>query len=698
VWIAATTVLAVLAIYALTVLMSPRESLSGTNSVALTAVVDTAVAGEQVCTGVRVPPRTSIVQVFVGLPEAERSTLRASLRTEDGGRVPLEPLGVAPGLDAKSLRLSPTNELREGDLCLVSRDSRIDLGGSGVGHNPGEPTLRIGERERADVDISVRFLRSNEMPSLLSLLPKAPSRAQVFRPGPIGAWLYWAIGLFALPGLAYAGLRLLATARERSTRRMALTVAILAFASASCWAVTTPLYQAPDESEHFSYAQYVAETGAVPERAAGTKAPYSTEQVYLLQGLRHTSSIHLGVTRPRWLDADQDAWERLDEEQQPARDNGGGYTVSAHSHSPLYYGALVPAYLVGSGGDLTWRVTLMRLLTAAFASVIAACAALTVRELLPGYPTLAVLGGLLVAFQPVVAFMSGAINNDSAVNAAAGIATYLVVRALRRGLTVRLGIGIGLALVALPLAKIVGYGVVPAMVLGLLIAAARLPRRAALAGAAAAVGTIAATSVVWTQLIVPALARDGGNLLVNTGAVQPSQTVLLHDPVLFIAYLIQTFIPPIHLRGNLNFGWPFYDIYIQGAFGRFGWAAIGFPPFVYRVILVVVIGLGILAVVAAVRNRAIVRARWAPALVLALAALGVVSFVAAAYATGSPRPVLAEQGRYGFPALVPIAALAAFACLGLGRRYASAAAGALAGAMIALGVGGWLQALSGWYV
>ena len=51
--------------------------------------------------------------------------------------------------------------------------------------------------------------------------------------------------------------------------------------------------------------------------------------------------------------------------------------------------------------------------------------------------------GLLVAFHPMFGFISGAVNNDNGINAAAALALYLVIRALRRGLTLAGGAGAG---------------------------------------------------------------------------------------------------------------------------------------------------------------------------------------------------------------------------------------------------------------
>ena len=62
--------------------------------------------------------------------------------------------------------------------------------------------------------------------------------------------------------------------------------------------------------------------------------------------------------------------------------------------------------------------------------------------------------------------------------------------------------------------------------------------------------------------------------------------------------------------------------------------------------------------------------------------LGVIGGVEAAYVSATPRPVVAEQGRYAFTAIVPLAAIAAGACLGLGRRRSPLLAGGLVGGMV----------------
>ena len=80
----------------------------------------------------------------------------------------------------------------------------------------------------------------------------------------------------------------------------------------------------------------------------------------------------------------------------------------------------------------------------------------------------AVAAGLLVAFHPMFGFMAGAVNNDNGINAAAALTLYLLIRALRRGLSWRLALGLGATLAVAPLMKKTGYEIYPPAALGIL--------------------------------------------------------------------------------------------------------------------------------------------------------------------------------------------------------------------------------------
>jgi len=97
------------------------------------------------------------------------------------------------------------------------------------------------------------------------------------------------------------------------------------------------------------------------------------------------------------------------------------------------------------------------------------------------------------------------------------------------------------------------------------------------------------------------------------------------------------------------------------------------------------------------RERAAARTRGWKIAVLLVVIGGVIGGVEAAYVSSSPRPVVAEQGRYAFTAIVPLAAVAAGACLGLGRRMAPVIAVGLIAAMAGFSYLSLLLGFEGFY-
>ena len=82
----------------------------------------------------------------------------------------------------------------------------------------------------------------------------------------------------------------------------------------------------------------------------------------------------------------------------------------------------------------------MRLSSALIGALAVLFAFLLARELAPRRPWLGVLAALLVAYEPMYGFISGIVNNDVGVNAAAAALELLLIRLLRRGMTVPWGV------------------------------------------------------------------------------------------------------------------------------------------------------------------------------------------------------------------------------------------------------------------
>jgi hypothetical protein len=87
----------------------------------------------------------------------------------------------------------------------------------------------------------------------------------------------------------------------------------------------------------------------------------------------------------------------------------------------------------------------------------------------------------------------------------------------------------------------------------------------------------------------------------------------------------------------------------------------------------------------------------AEAAILVLTPVAVVAGVEAAFYTTGTRPLVAEFGRYAFPAIAPLAVLAVASLQALGRRWALLAGSGLLVGMLALSYAAQLVTLTGFY-
>jgi hypothetical protein len=143
--------------------------------------------------------------------------------------------------------------------------------------------------------------------------------------------------------------------------------------------------------------------------------------------------------------------------------------------------------------------------------------------------------------------------------------------------------------------------------------------------------------------------------------------------------------------------WPFFNIYIERGWGSFGWYAVQFPRTVYGIIALVTAAVGVGGVLTVRRYRDWARRNWLPLVFVALVPAVVIAAVEAAYFAPEPRQVVPEFGRYLFPAITALAAMAVGACLAFGRRHAPVAATALVSGVIVLNYASQLLTLAGFY-
>ena len=502
--IAAVPFLALIAFYCL----RPRDYYTGTNSVeAYGYIVETA-PGEPVCVpGLRIPAGTARIRLQLLSGARTRPALHMALhlggsqaRAIDSALAPI----VVPSNRVSAavftiprLPSHPSEPLAS--LCLTASDV-VNWGGTPLLTPPSAAPPTAGGRPILG-RIAVWYLPpAGSQRSYVSRIGAILHRASLFRPSPVGPWLYVLILLIVLPGLALASVRCLALtalAGGGSVRRTVAWLFAIAALNFACWALITPPFQAPDEVDHFAYTQSLVQRGEAPSRNLDSPLPrWSSAETLALEDTSFFNDHQVGDTRPPWTSRQQVHYSAKVAASHPSSSDGGGNETAA-THGAIYYAALAPAYLLASSSPFS-QLTLMRLTSALIGALTVVFAFLLARELAPGRPWLGVLAALLVAYQPMYGFISGAVNNDVGVNAGAAALELLLIMMLRRGVTLRLGLLTGGLLIALPIVKGTAYSLYPVVGIALLATLYRHHRRAGIPGWAA----LAAAALVVRELSV----------------------------------------------------------------------------------------------------------------------------------------------------------------------------------------------------
>jgi hypothetical protein len=656
------------------------------------------IKGSQVCVPQQLPGGTGRVEMWVdtgGMPRPEIvPTVVPRASTPIPGRV-LTPTRVGPHkIQFEIPELPDEPEAVPGNVCLRTA-GKLFVGGQGVSAEFDPPPTVDGTPVPSRIAVWFRP-PSGEKSSVAALLPDIVRRAALFRPAIVGPWTYVAILLLVFPGLIYAGLRLMARAQDEHRRRIpiALAVALVAFGHAVSWSLVTPVFDAPDETEHFAYAQRLAETG---KGLTDSWQLYSSDQGRMVDAIRILSRSETGDGRPPWLESREEEWKRANERGRRATDDGGGLATATSAHSPVYYGTLAPTYRVFKGSSAVTQLTTLRITSALYGALAAACAFLLVAELVPRRRLVAVAAGLFVGFHPMFAFMSGAVNNDMGVNALSALLLYLVVRAYVRGLSPGLGVAIGAVLIVAPLMKGTAYALYPAAAVGLAGALLRHRSRRSLVSLALLGVTAIALFFTWSALSGhferEAFTTPGGTAPgSNFGGVE--------NPTGLISYLWQIFLPPLPFMTDYwqQGHWPYYFVYVVRGWGSFGWYAMTFADWVYWVIAAAMPIVAAAAIAGLIRHRERVRELAVPGLMILLAISGIMAGVHAFYFPAKPRfDSIPEQGRYLFPAMAGIAAIVVCAAYSLGRRRVPQLATALIVAVMGLAYAAQFLALARWF-
>lgn len=397
------------------------------------------------------------------------------------------------------------------------------------------------------------------------------------------------------------------------------------------YAVGTPRWQNPDEPAHYNYIRHLARGQGLPVLRMGD---YDAEYLELLKAAGFPD--HMPVDAVRY------------EGYQP----------------PLYYLLAVPVYWTTAGLDLDAQVLALRLFSVALGAVLLvtayAVARLALEDTLdPGHARAIALGATaFVAFLPMHTAFTAAINNDTLAELVLSLTLALLILRLRDRIPPRryatlAGVLLGLAL----LTKVSAYQALA------LIPFVEIVRWTRQRDTRAVFATTGAILLVAALLAAPWFAR---NTLVY-GLADPLGKAH-HDTVVVGQLTTAEFVARHGLPRLVQ---DFFVTSFHSFWGQFGWMGLVLDGRVYLGLLALslVVAVGLVAVF--LRDS---RVRTAPLALLALTAL-----LALGGYLWYNVSLLQHQGRYLFPAIVP---LGVFFALGLReawqRRTTLLAAGALA--------------------
>ncbi|MBL8055624.1 MAG: hypothetical protein JNK29_02945, partial [Anaerolineales bacterium] len=198
------------------------------------------------------------------------------------------------------------------------------------------------------------------------------------------------------------------------------------------FSLTTPLFEAPDEENHFLFVRYLQLYRELPVQTLDPQGPRA----------HHPPLYHLlGALLSAWV---------------PQTGNAHAIDMRVNPHVAFRYGdpglenkALYVHYTPDErwpyrGQALAVHVT--RLLSVAFSALAVLFTYGLARELRPDEPAFALLAAGLIAFNGSVLFMAGVVQNATAALASGAAILYTLGRGLRRGFTFRRWLAVGLAL------------------------------------------------------------------------------------------------------------------------------------------------------------------------------------------------------------------------------------------------------------
>ncbi|MAT96476.1 MAG: hypothetical protein CL608_04975 [Anaerolineaceae bacterium] len=250
--------------------------------------------------------------------------------------------------------------------------------------------------------------------------------------------------------------------RERWFVGLLLAIMLL---KGALWSLAFPLWQGPDEDDHYAVIQFIGENGRLPDEA-DTWLP---DEVALSRELADVGRLDYNPEqRQGWSNQPVGLREAEFDALPPSSRTSTeiGITGKLMHATPLYYMlAAVPYRLVGYSQNLLVRMQVQRLFAVLVSSPIVIVAYLIARLLFPANQMMRLTIPTLVAFHPQLTQMTAVISVDGLFFVLYSLLIYFCLRVLRDGLDYKTAVFIGLTFAAAFLIKPTINGFVPLVAL-----------------------------------------------------------------------------------------------------------------------------------------------------------------------------------------------------------------------------------------
>lgn len=335
------------------------------------------------------------------------------------------------------------------------------------------------------------------------------------------------------------------------------------------WSLAFPLWQGPDEDDHYAVIQFIGENGRLPDE----EDVYLPDEVARSRALADVGRLPYAPTqRQAFSDTAVGPGEPAFAQLPPAtRTSTELAAVGKLMHAtPFYYALAALPYRLSAGLDLLGRAQVQRLFALLLSAPLVVVAYLCARLLFPHDPAMRLTIPTLVTFHPMITEITSVISVDGLLILTYSLLIYLLIRVLRRGFDWRHGLALGLVFAVGVLTKPTLNGVAP--IIALLVAYDwwRAPRRRR---------QVVVATALMAAVILPPLAwwmqrswRLSGDLFYFNPVVEGHRIVA----------------NPYYDYGVWQHAFDYYRSVWGGIFttwwAHFGWLDTALPPWVYTLL------------------------------------------------------------------------------------------------------------------